>query len=92
MEWQIIQSSNKLDVRSIMSAITFVAKTLQQNLIITLYKYYIIDSILVVKQFGFKELLRRRGKKFFYAIIGYYLVRDTVLYLIIPYAVARGLF
>ena len=75
-----------------MTAMTIVAQTLRRNFIIKLYKHYIIDSILLVKQFGFKELLRRRGKKVFYAVIGYYLVRDTVLYLIIPYAVARGLF
>ena len=75
-----------------MNTITSAAKTFRQNFIFKLYKYYLVDSILIVKQFGLKELLRRRGKKFFYAIIGYYLVRDTVLYLIIPYAVARGIF
>lgn len=75
-----------------MAALLVVAKSLRQNLIFKLYAHYLVDSILLVKQFGCKELLRRRGKKFFYAIIGYYLVRDTVLYLIIPYAVARGLF
>ncbi len=75
-----------------MAALLVVAKSLRQNRIFKLYAHYLVDSILLVKQFGCKELLRRRGKKFFYAIIGYYLVRDMVLYLIIPYAVARGLF
>ena len=75
-----------------MRTLIVVAKSLRQNFIFKLYKHYLVDSILLVKQFGCKELLRRRGKKFFYAIIGYYLLRDTVLYLIIPYAVARGLF
>lgn len=75
-----------------MSALTFVAKTLRQNLVFRLYKYYIIDSIMIVKKFGFKELVRKRGMKFLYVIIGYYTVRDTLLYIVIPYCVARGLF
>ena len=75
-----------------MSAITFVAKTLRQNFLLRLYKYYIIDSILIIKKFGFKELVRKRGMKFFYIIIGYYLVRDTLVYILIPYCVTKGLF
>ena len=74
-----------------MSAVTFVAKTIRQNFLFRLYKYYIIDSIIIIKKFGFKELIRQRGMKFFYIIFGYYLVRDTLLYVIIPYCVTRGL-
>jgi hypothetical protein len=55
-----------------------------------LYKYYIIDSIIIVKKSGFRELLKRRGWKFFLVIAGYYTVRDTVLYILIPYFIARG--
>ena len=55
-----------------------------------LYKYYIIDSLLIVKEFGIKELIKRRGKKFIYLVIGYYLIRDSFLYIIIPYLFARG--
>ena len=75
-----------------MSTLAIVAKTIQQNFLIRLYKHYIIDSILIVKQFGFKELLRRRGKKFFLVIIAYYLVRDTLIYIVLPFCVAQGLF
>ncbi len=75
-----------------MSTITIITQTLRQNIIIKLYKHYVIDSIILVKRFGLKELLRRRGAKFFGIIIGYYLVRDTLLYVLLPYAVARGLF
>jgi hypothetical protein len=57
-----------------------------------LYKYYIIDSIIIVRKFGFKELVRKRGAKFLYIIVGYYAVRDTLFYIVIPYCVARGLF
>ncbi|MGH7597695.1 MAG: hypothetical protein ACREOI_15200 [bacterium] len=74
-----------------MSALTFVAKTFRQNFLFRFYKYYIIDSIVIVKNSGFKELVRKRGAKFLFIIIGYYAVRDTLLYIVIPYCVARGL-
>lgn len=75
-----------------MNAMMSFAQTLRQNFLFKLYQHYVIDSILLVKQFGFKELLRRRGLKFFCVLIGYYLVRDTLLYVLLPYAIARGLF
>lgn len=75
-----------------MSALTFVAKTLRQNFLFRLYKHYVIDSIILVRKFGFKELVRKRGVKFLYIIIGYYAVRDTLIYIVIPYCVASGLF
>ena len=75
-----------------MNTLTIVSKTIQQNFLFRLYKHFIIDSIIVVKQFGFKELLRRRGKKFFLIIFSYYLLRDTLVYIVIPLCVAKGLF
>jgi len=62
------------------------------NILIRLYKYYIIDSILIVKREGFKALLKKRGWKVFAVVIGYYTVRDTMLYIILPFLVARGIF
>jgi hypothetical protein len=55
-----------------------------------LYRYYVIDSILIVKNEGFKELLKKRGWKFLLIIVSYYAVRDTVLYIILPYLIASG--
>ncbi len=75
-----------------MNTLTIVSKTIQQNFLFRLYKHFIIDSIIVIKQFGFKELLRRRGKKFFLIIFSYYLFRDTLVYIVIPLCVAKGLF
>jgi hypothetical protein len=72
--------------------LTLIAKTVRQNFLFRLYRYYIIDSILIVKKFGFKELLRRRGLKFFLVIVTYYLVRDTLIYIIMPFCIAKGLF
>lgn len=72
--------------------LSLIVKTIRQNLLFRLYKYYIIDSILIVKRFGFKELWKRRGLKFLLIIVSYYLVRDTLLYVVIPFCIARGLF
>ena len=42
------------------------------------------------RQFGWKGLLRRRGWKFVAVVVAYYLVRDTILYILIPLAIAAG--
>lgn len=78
--------------RNEMKTLSIVNGRFQQNVLFRLYKHYIIDSILIVKREGFKALLRRRGKKFLFAILAYYLVRDTVIYIILPYCIARGIF
>jgi hypothetical protein len=75
-----------------MNAMTVAVETIRRNFLFQLYKYYVIDSILIIKRAGFKALIRQRGMKFFYVIIAYYLVRDTVLYIFLPFCVARGLF
>lgn len=62
-----------------------------KNILIRFYKYYIIDSILIVKREGFKVLLKKRGWKVFAVIIAYYTVRDTILYILVPYLIAKGL-
>lgn len=74
-----------------MKALTLAANIIQQNFLFRLYRYYIIDSIVIVKNFGLKELVRRRGLKFLFVILGYYLVRDSLIYLVIPFCVAKGL-
>ena len=63
-----------------------------KNFIIRLYKYYIIDSILIAKREGFKAVLRKRGWKVLAIVIGYYAVRDTILYVIVPLLITRGIF
>ena len=63
-----------------------------RNILIRFYKYYIIDSILIIKREGFKALLKKRGWKVFAVVIGYYTVRDTILYIVVPVLVARGIF
>jgi len=63
-----------------------------RNILIRFYKYYIIDSILIVKREGFKSLLKKRGWKVFAVVIGYYAIRDTILYIIVPFIIAQGIF
>lgn len=75
-----------------MSSRTAVTQTVRQNMLLRLYQYYILDSLLIVKQSGFKALLRQRGPKFLAIIFVYYLVRDTLLYIVLPFCLARGLF
>jgi len=63
-----------------------------RNIFVRLYKYYIIDSALIVKREGFKSLLKKRGWKVFAIVFGYYAVRDSIVYLIIPLLIAQGIF
>lgn len=42
------------------------------------------------RQLGWKGLLRNRGWKLVVLVVLYYLVRDTVLYVVIPVAIAAG--
>jgi hypothetical protein len=59
---------------------------------VRLFRHAIIDSLRIVKRHGLRELLRQRGWKFIAAIVAYYLVRDSLLYIVVPLLVARGLF
>lgn len=63
-----------------------------KNILVRFYKYYIIDSILIVKREGFKALIKKRGWKVFAVIIGYYTIRDTILYVLIPLLIANRIF
>ncbi len=51
------------------------------------------DKSLSVRVAGrFRHLLKRYGLKLVAAIILFYLVRDTLLYIVIPYLIARQFF
>ena len=60
----------------------------KQFALFRLYKYYVIDSIDIVRNYSFKTLLELRGAKILLLIILYYLIRDSILYLIIPFFIA----
>jgi hypothetical protein len=42
------------------------------------------------RHLGWKGLLRKRGWRLVALVVVYYLVRDTVLYILIPLAIAAG--
>jgi len=65
------------------------ASYLKQSSLFRLYKYYLLDSIYVVRNYGFKTLLALRGFKILLFIIFYYIIRDSILYLIIPFFIAK---
>lgn len=43
------------------------------------------------KNDGFKGAVRRYGWKLFAGFFIYYLIRDSIIYLLIPYLIAKGL-
>lgn len=63
---------------------------MKQTFFKRIYQYFITESIRIVKESGLKGLIRQRGIKFFVVIFFYYLIRDTLLYVLIPLYVALG--
>ena len=45
----------------------------------------------LLREKGIKEFIRIKGWKIVVAICVYYLIRDTLLYIVIPFMVAKGL-
>lgn len=43
------------------------------------------------KEHGFKQFVKQRGLKVVIVIFIFYLIRDSLLYLLLPYLAARGL-
>ena len=60
--------------------------------VLRVYHYAVLDSVALVRRHGWREALRQRGWKFFAVVVAYYLVRDTVLYVLVPLCLARRLF
>jgi hypothetical protein len=87
-----MNGSGSRDNRTREIIVSKILTLLQENFLFRSYKYYIIDSVLIVKNRGVKELLRTRGLKFILAVIVYYVIRDSMIYFVIPFLVARGLF
>ena len=45
----------------------------------------------IYREVGFKGLLKQKGWKVVLAFVLFYLIRDSILYLLIPYLIARGI-
>ena len=53
---------------------------------------WMLKYIDIYKKEGFKAAVKAAGWKVVVLIIIYYLVRDTLLYILIPYLIAKGFF
>ncbi len=51
---------------------------------------FIAAEVAIWRGLGLRGYVRKRGFRFFAAIFIYYLVRDTTLYIIIPYLLLTG--
>ncbi len=45
----------------------------------------------ILREKGFKAMMKEMGWKVIALVIVFYLIRDTFLYIIIPFLIARGL-
>lgn len=52
-------------------------------------KTFLLECRNTFKSGGFKAVARRYGWKIFAVFFVYYLIRDAILYLLIPYLIAR---
>lgn len=52
---------------------------------------FVREARATYREGGFKAVWKRYGWKLFAAFFLYYLIRDSILYILIPYLVARGL-
>ncbi len=46
----------------------------------------------IYKEDGFKGLVKKGGWKLLFYFFMFYLIRDSILYLLIPYLIAKGFF
>jgi len=52
---------------------------------------FIRDYVKIWKEEGFKALIKQKGWRVFAIIFFYYLIRDSILYILIPYLVYKGI-
>tara|TARA_B100000700_G_C14950678_1_gene811498 strand:- start:216 stop:410 length:195 start_codon:yes stop_codon:yes gene_type:complete len=43
-----------------------------------------------LREEGFKAMVKKHGWRMFAIIFTYYLIRDSILYILIPYLIAKG--
>jgi len=51
---------------------------------------FLQEYIAVFKEDGFKGVLRKGGWKILFYFFMFYLIRDSILYILIPYLVVKG--
>lgn len=55
-------------------------------------KDFILEFGIHLKTHGVRKTAKHYGYKFFIIVFLYYLIRDSILYIFIPYVVINGLF
>ena len=53
---------------------------------------FLQEYIAVFKEDGFKGVLRKGGWKILFYFFMFYLIRDSILYILIPYLLVKGFF
>lgn len=51
----------------------------------------IVEWTALLREIGFKGFIKKKGWKIVFTIFMFYLIRDSLLYLILPYFAAHGL-
>ena len=52
---------------------------------------FLVEYVAVFKETGFKGVLKKGGWKILFYFFMFYLIRDTILYIIIPYLILKGI-
>ena len=53
---------------------------------------FLEEYIAVFKEDGFKGVVKKGGWKILFYFFMFYLIRDSILYILIPYLVVKGFF
>ncbi len=53
---------------------------------------FISESVHIYKDSGFKGLIKEKGWKFVFYFFMFYLIRDSIIYILIPYLVGKPIF
>jgi len=52
---------------------------------------FIKEWNIIRKESGYRELIKQKGLRVLFVFVIFYLIRDTVLYILIPYLVIKGI-
>jgi len=52
---------------------------------------FLAKYVAIFKESGFKGLIKEGGWKLLFFFFMYYLIRDSILYIIIPYLIVKGI-
>ena len=53
---------------------------------------FISESIHIYRDSGLKGLIKKKGWKFVFYFFMFYLIRDSIIYILIPYLIGKPIF